>query len=152
VTSICQPSGSRPALPARRERARALLDGCRGPRSTGAAPAASRRIAGEQRFDGPVERRDVILSTRSARASGLRRIASIGSRRPSRIPACGPPSSLSPEKQTTSTPSSSRAGRSNSRAVPAAQIDQRGAAEILQQRNAGLARDRRERVDPTSAT
>ncbi len=68
---------------------------------------------------------------------------------PSRIPACGPPSTLSPEKQTTSTPSRRRVGRNRllGQTLPA-QIDQRGAAEIFQQRNPTLARDRRQHLDP----
>ena len=42
------------------------------------------------------------LSRRIARASGWRRQRSTASRRPARMPACGPPSSLSAEQQTTS--------------------------------------------------
>ena len=47
---------------------------------------------------------------RRARASGWRRIRSISVALPTRMPACGPPSSLSPEKQTTSAPSRSVCG------------------------------------------
>src|SRR6266478_9406806 len=46
----------------------------------------------------------VNLSDLTARASGSLRHAAIASRVPSRIPACGPPSSLSPEKAMASTP------------------------------------------------
>ena len=52
----------------------------------------------------PSSAASVSLSARSARCSGCRRIRSIRSARPARIPACGPPSSLSPEKQTMSAP------------------------------------------------
>src|SRR6476646_3747428 len=46
----------------------------------------------------------VSLSARSARWSGWRRSFSTRSARPTTIPACGPPSSLSPEKHTRSAP------------------------------------------------
>ena len=44
------------------------------------------------------------MSERRARWSGCRRSSSTRSARPATIPACGPPSSLSPEKQTRSAP------------------------------------------------
>ncbi len=47
------------------------------------------------------------LSMRSARCSGCRRRRSTRSARPTTMPACGPPSSLSPLKQTRSAPSAS---------------------------------------------
>lgn len=46
----------------------------------------------------------VILSTRRARLSGFRLIFSMIAFVPTIIPACGPPSTLSPEKVTTSAP------------------------------------------------
>ena len=46
----------------------------------------------------------VSLSQRMARLSGLRRMRSMRSARPTSIPACGPPSSLSPLKVTRSAP------------------------------------------------
>ena len=46
----------------------------------------------------------VNLSDRTARARGSWRHAAIAALVPSRIPACGPPSSLSPENATASTP------------------------------------------------
>jgi hypothetical protein len=46
----------------------------------------------------------VILPTRSTRLSGFFLIFAISSRLPARMPACGPPSSLSPEKVTRSAP------------------------------------------------
>ena len=69
----------------------------------------------------------VSLSARSARASGCAFNRSMSVRRPTMIPACGPPRSLSPEKVTSAapasmhwrTPSSSRSqdGRSRSHGV-----------------------------------
>ena len=56
---------------------------------------------------------------RSARASGWRRQAAIASALPARMPACGPPSSLSPEKQTRSQPSRSASRASGSPASSA---------------------------------
>ena len=58
------------------------------------------------------------LSARSARWSGWRRSRSTSSARPTTMPACGPPSSLSPEKQTRSAPAASALARlgSSSRA------------------------------------
>ena len=52
----------------------------------------------------PSRAASVSLSARSARCSGWRRRRSTSSPRPTTIPACGPPSSLSPEKQTRSEP------------------------------------------------
>ena len=52
----------------------------------------------------PSSAASVSLSARSARWSGWRRSRSTSSARPTTIPACGPPSSLSPEKQTRSAP------------------------------------------------
>ena len=49
------------------------------------------------------------LSERRARWSGWRRRRSTRSARPATMPACGPPSSLSPEKQTRSAPAASAA-------------------------------------------
>ena len=48
-----------------------------------------------------------ILSTRTARAIGCARSLATTSARPTTIPACGPPSSLSPEHVTRSAPSAS---------------------------------------------
>ena len=57
---------------------------------------------------------------RSARASGWRRQVAIASAPPARMPACGPPSSLSPEKQTRSQPSRSASRASGSPASSSA--------------------------------
>ena len=51
---------------------------------------------------------NVILSTRSARISGCVRSRSTSAVRPAMMPACGPPSSLSPLKHTRSTPAAMR--------------------------------------------
>ena len=56
----------------------------------------------------PSSAASVSLSARSARWSGWRRRRSTRSARPTTIPACGPPSSLSPEKQTRSAPARAR--------------------------------------------
>ena len=66
------------------------------------APRA-RRVEVE-RAASPSSAASVSLSARSARCSGWRRSRSTSSARPTTIPACGPPSSLSPEKQTRSAP------------------------------------------------
>ena len=63
------------------------------------------------------------LSIRSARASGCVRHASIAARVPTISPACGPPSSLSPEKQTTAQPAATErrtGGSSASSGTPSA--------------------------------
>ncbi len=52
---------------------------------------------------------NVILSARRARISGWVRSRSTSAREPAMMPACGPPSSLSPLKQTRSTPAASEA-------------------------------------------
>ena len=52
----------------------------------------------------PSRAASVSLSARNARCSGWRRSFSTRSARPTMMPACGPPSSLSPEKQTRSAP------------------------------------------------
>ena len=68
---------------------------------------------------------------RSARASGCRRMASIAAAVPTATPACGPPSSLSPLKVTTSAPaarlsrtagSSANSGKSASAPLPRSSI------------------------------
>ena len=91
----------------------------RAARSASAAPApraARARARGRARAS-PRARASVSLSARSARWSGWRRSRSTSSARPTTIPACGPPSSLSPEKQTRSEPAArlSRAEGSPSR-------------------------------------
>ena len=58
----------------------------------------------------------VILSTRSARARGCRRSRSTRSARPTSIPACGPPRSLSPENDTRSAPAASASATAGSSA------------------------------------
>ena len=52
----------------------------------------------------PSSAASVSLSARRARCRGWRRSRSTSSARPTTIPACGPPSSLSPEKHTRSAP------------------------------------------------
>ena len=60
-------------------------------------------------------------------------------------PACGPPSSLSPENVTRSAPSGDGFGdRRLVREAEACEIDQRAGAEIVHQRHAALARERSE--------
>ena len=66
----------------------------------------SRRAASGSRYSASVasSAASVSLSARTARAIGSARQAAIAASLPSRIPACGPPSSLSPLNVTTSTP------------------------------------------------
>ena len=66
------------------------------------------------------------LSSRIARASGWRRQRSTASRRPTRMPACGPPSSLSPEQQTRSAPAATAALHRRLAARPARALPSRG--------------------------
>ena len=62
----------------------------------------------------------VILSTRRARLSGFRLIFSMIAFVPTIIPACGPPSTLSPEKVTTSAPAATTERTVGSPGSPAA--------------------------------
>ena len=80
----------------------ASLSGSRYSRSTGSSAAS------------------VSLPTRSARFSGFFLIFAIRSRRPTISPACGPPSSLSPLKLTTSAPAVTMSRTVGSRARPCA--------------------------------
>ena len=77
---------------------------------------------------------------RSARASGWRRIASMAAAWPTAMPACGPPSSLSPLKVTMSAPaamlsmsagSSANSGRAGQGAA-AQVVDEHGAVLVGQ--------------------
>ena len=85
------------------------------------------------------------LSRRSARFIGFLLIRAISSLRPTMKPACGPPSSLSPEKVTRSAPSATASATVGSCArSEAREIDERAGAEIVHQRHAVLARERGE--------
>ena len=97
-----------------------------------AAPArrAARGRVEVERAAFPRARRGSSLSMRSARCSGCRRSCSTRSARPTTIPACGPPSSLSPLKQTRSAPAGERVVRG--RLV--AEVDERAGAEIVEER------------------
>ena len=112
----------------RSRRSRRRASAARRPASWPCARAGSRR----RRRRGTRARRprapaSVTLSGRSARASGCRASSATRSARPTMIPACGPPSSLSPEKVTSAAPASrhwrtpgsspSHAGRSASHGV-----------------------------------
>ena len=105
------PRPRRRSLPRAARRARAPCRVCcASVRRTGIRSGASR-----WRSSVPSSAASESLSIRSARCSGCRRSRSTRSARPSTIPACGPPSSLSPEKQTRSAPAAS-----DSRAVGSA--------------------------------
>src|SRR5437667_444277 len=95
-------------------------------RSTG----ISRRLVAGSRYNANVASRaaSVNLSERTARASGSLRQASIAARVPSRIPACGPPSSLSPEKTTASTP----LARASALGARGREVQQEPAAQVVQ--------------------
>ena len=82
---------------------------------------------------------------RSARASGWRRQAAMASALPARMPACGPPSSLSPEKQTRSQPSR-RASRASGSPASGGLVDQRTGADVVDQRERRAVGDLRERA------
>ncbi len=114
-------SGARRAAARRRRRARRSPRPRRrrGPRAARPAPAPSRAarracaapgsrdaLAPGRSYSAsvPSSAASVSLSARSALWSGWRRSRSISSPRPTTMPACGPPRSLSPEKQTRSAP------------------------------------------------
>ena len=75
------------------------------------------------------------LSIRSARASGCARAAATASARPTISPACGPPSSLSPQKQTSAAPAATERRTSGS----SCSVDQRAGADVVDHRHAELA-------------
>ena len=81
---------------------------------------------------------------RTARASGWRRMRSTASRVPAMMPLCGPPSSLSPEKQTSVAPAAIALRASGSPANTGSGWSRPG-AEVVQHRHAVLRADRRER-------
>ena len=142
----------RPSPRPRRRRSRQPLAPARAPpraarasiRSTGTSRSA-RSGRGRARAS-PSSAASVSLSARSARWSGCRRSRSTSSARPTTIPACGPPSSLSPEKQTRSAPAArlSRADGSSLRGC----VTRHARAEVVDERQAVRAR----RPRPSSAT
>ena len=76
-----------------------------------------------------------ILSRRSARFIGFLATRATRSLRPAMMPACGPPSSLSPEKVTRSAPSASASRTVGSGAQTVArEIDQRAGAQVVDER------------------
>ena len=86
------------------------------------------------------------LSMRMARASGCLRSRAIRSARPTMQPACGPPSSLSPQNVTRSAPSASASvHRRLVAGEPALGVEQ-AAAHVEYERHVGLACDLRELV------
>ena len=88
----------------------------------------------------------ISLSQRSARKSGSFLSAATSLRRPAMMPACGPPSSLSPLKQTRSTPRrmTSAGVGSCSSPVDTLGVDDRAAAEVLDEGDPFASRERRE--------
>src|SRR6185503_12200609 len=104
------------AAASRSARARTAASGSRSMRTTGSssgACSASNSV--------PSSAASVSLSARTARWSGWRRSFSTSSARPTTMPACGPPRSLSPEKHTRSAPAAStwRTSGSSHRSVSA---------------------------------
>ncbi len=131
-------STSPPTSSARRSaRARTTSIGSWSMRSTG----TSSRVAGSSASASvPSSAASVSLSARSARCSGCRRSRSTRSARPTTMPACGPPSSLSPEKQTRSAPA-----RRLSAGVGSSPIRrERARAEVVDERELVAPRDRGE--------
>ena len=84
------------------------------------------------------------LSRRRARNSGLRRNRATSSRRPARIPACGPPSSLSPLKETRSTPAARLSETQRLVDAEGAQVDDAAAAQIFVDRDTAFAAECRQ--------
>ena len=112
----------------------------RRPRAACAAPGSRGARAGRGRARSvPSSAASVSLSARSARCSGWRRSRSTRSARPTTMPACGPPSSLSPEKQTRSAP----AARLAARTARPASGDERARAEVVDERQRRAAARRR---------
>ena len=100
----------------------------------------------------PSSAASVSLSARSARWSGWRRRRSTRSARPTTMPACGPPRSLSPGEA--DEVGSRGDARSGGRLV--AEVEERAGAEVVDERQAGPPRDlprapasRRPPVKPT---
>ena len=128
----------RPPCPAARRAAGRAPRGARRARGAGAAPGARAPpdppagIRASSRAP-PARACRAGAPARPGRAAARR-----GERdRPSTIPAWGPPSSLSPEKQTRSAPSRRRGRRvALRRQAMRREIDQRAAAEILDHRHA----------------
>ena len=125
----------------RSARARTTAASSRSMRSTG---IRSRRRRGRARSV-PSSAASVSLSVRTARCSGCRRSYSTSSARPTTMPACGPPRSLSPEKQTRSAPAASDSRADGSLAM---QLGEDAGAEIVEQRHAVPLRDGRELLEP----
>ena len=128
-------AAGRAAPAARRARAPPAA-GSRSIRSTGISLAARRGTSSSV----PSSAASVSLSARSARWSGCRRSRSTSSARPATIPACGPPSSLSPEKQTRSAP----AARLRAAVGSSPSSSERAGAEVVDERQVVRARDCRE--------
>ena len=99
------------AASARRERVGARADLVGRHRAASAAPAPSSRRGRRRaaRASPRAPRRSSCPRAARASADGVR-IRSSSAARPTMMPACGPPSSLSPLKQTTSTPAASAVG------------------------------------------
>ncbi len=88
------------------------------------------------------------LSGRSARESGFFAQAPTSAAVPRRIPACGPPSVLSPEKQTRSAPSASAsAGTGSSREARLFEALGSARAGVVEERDARLPAEGRERAE-----
>jgi hypothetical protein len=68
----------------------------------------------------------VSLSGRSARISGWRPIRASAAAPPTMMPACGPPSSLSPEKHTTSSPAATASATLTAGGRPSARCSAAG--------------------------
>ena len=115
----------------------------RAARAACGAPAGMRSGASRCSCSVPSSAAIVSLSARSARCSGCRRSRSTRSARPATIPACGPPSSLSPLKQTRSAPaaSASRADRLVRQSL------EHAGAEVVDERQLVPPRDGRELLD-----
>ena len=138
---------SRPRSPPsrRRERARAPRAPPRPARRPSAAPAPRAGAPAGSRYSSRVASSAASdsLSMRIARASGWRRTRSTASARPTTMPACGPPSSLSPEKQT-SVGAGLDAGAGGGLVGQVGQVEQRAGAEVVDQRHAVPRAERRQ--------
>ena len=117
-------------------------------RAASAGPERRRACAGSSASCSvPSSAASVSLSARSARWSGCRRSRSTRSARPTTMPACGPPRSLSPEKQTRSAP----ARRLSAGVGSSADASERTRAEVVDEREL-VRRSRSRRALPSSRT
>ena len=103
-------------------------------RSTGTSRSAARRVAVEPQRRLERGQRQLVDPQRARQR--VRAAASIAARVPTIKPACGPPSSLSPEKQTTAQPAATERRTGGSSASSGTPVGQRARADVVDHRHA----------------